>query len=814
MKKISFAKDVLPHLAAIGVFLIVTIFFFNPAFFENKMLNQTDIQQWEGSSKSMRDFREQTGEEPLWSESMFSGMPGYLVNVKWGNIAIGYMKNIMSFNLPHPICNIYLAFLSYYIMLLAFGVRPYLAIGGAVAFGLSTYMIIGLSVGHSGRIGAIAFMPLIMAGIHLVFMNRTVLGFGVTVAALALHFRENHLQMTYYMLMIVGIYGIVQLVYCFRQGRIAEYLKSLAILAPATLIAVGTFFGPMWAITEYAKYSRGESELEAPATDKKSSGLDKTVVFQHNYAILEPLTLLIPNFYGGSSQNLLAADRESNVSKALAATNEQTFNQLAYSSSAYWGPQTPLPYYAGAIIVFLFAIGIVFAEKAYVWWLIPVCVIAVMMSWGNNFPAFNYFIFDYLPGYNKFRSVTFTIVMVMFAMPLLGLLGLEKLISEGVTKANKKKLLIALGSTGGLCVIFLLFAGVMSFMREDESQLPPWFLGALIDDRKALLRSDAFRSLSFILGTFIIIYFELWKKITPIAFYAMLIFFITVDLAIVNTRYFTKENYKRKREAGAFPPTEADQEILKDKDYYRVYNLQGAFVEARTSYFHHSVGGYHGAKLRRYNQLNDSCLYKQTNALIQNIQGGKMNFTQFGVINMLNIRYMVFGPERGNIIPNPAANGNGWFVRDVEVVTSPTEELRTVCELDTKKKAVTSDPNYKASAINFDSTALITVSSHNPRSLKYETQSSSDGFAVFSEIFYPDGWIATIDGKETPIYRVDYVLRGLQVPAGKHAIEFRFEPAAYTVGNKVTTAFSWLTVLVVLGSIGWSLKKDAQPITS
>ncbi|MEJ7644126.1 MAG: YfhO family protein [Chryseolinea sp.] len=817
MKKISFAKDVLPHGIAVVIFLIVTIFFFNPAFFENKVLNQSDIVQWEGSSKSMRDYREQTGEEPLWSDTMFSGMPGYLVNVKWGNVVVGHFKNILGLNLPHPICNIFLAFLSYYIMLLAFGVRPYLAIGGAIAFGLSTYMIIGLSVGHSARIGAIAFMPLVMAGIHLAFTGRRVLSFGVTAAALALHFRENHLQMTYYLMLIVAAYGIVQLIIFVREKRLLEYVKSVGLLVAAVAIAVGTFLGPMWAVSEYTTYTRGESELEVPGISEKSTGLAKSFAFQYNYAILEPFTLLIPNFYGGSGQNLLVMDRENNVSKALAANgSEETFNQLAYFSGAYWGPDTTMPYYAGAIIVFFFAVGIAFAEKRFVWWLVPICLLAMMMSWGSNFQSFNYFIFDYLPGYNKFRSVTFTVVMIIFSMPLLGMLGVEKVFKEGMNKQSRKRLLIALASTGGLCLIFLLFAGILSFMREGrDEQLPPWFFNALADDRKSLLRSDAFRSLSFIIFAFGILYFELWKKITPLGFYALLIVMITLDLAIVNNRYFTKDNYKRKREAASFAATEADNEILKDKSYYRVYNIQGgdprnAFVEARTSYFHHSVGGYHAVKLRRYQDLADSCLFPQTNAMIAGLQQGKTNFNAFGVINMLNVKYLIYGPERNNFIPNLSANGNAWFVERVIPVKSPTEELAKVCALDTRHEAVINDPGFNTAAIGYDSAATINLVEHNPKFLKYESQSNAAGLAVFSEIYYPKGWVAKIDEKDVPLLRVNYVLRAVTVPAGKHTITFSFEPAAYITGNSITTAFSWIVLLVLFGSIGWSLRQKGE----
>ncbi|HTF21482.1 MAG TPA: hypothetical protein VK658_25565, partial [Chryseolinea sp.] len=690
MKKINFTQQVLPHLLAIGIFLIITIIFFNPVFFENKALNQGDITQWEGSSKSMRDYRDNTGEEALWSENMFSGMPGYLINVQWGNVTVGYLKKILSFNLPHPICNIYLALLCYYVMLLAFGVRPYLAIAGALAFGLSSHLMVGLVAGHSARVGAIAFMPLVVAGIHLVFTGRKLLGFGVTTAGMALHLRENHLQITYYLLLIVGVYGIVQLVHYARNGRLPELAKILGILVAAVAIGVGSFFGPLWAVNEYTKYSRGGSELVKPG-EKPMAGIGKKSAFDYNYAIVEPMTLLIPNFLGGYGSNYLVSDRNSETFKALSrATNQQEANELAYYSSPYWGPDTQAPYYAGAIIVFLFACGIFFADKFYRWWLLPVSVFAIMLCWGSNFAAFNYFIFDYFPGYNKFRSVTFAIIIPLFAMPLLGMLGLEKLMTEKFDSLVKKKLLMAAGITGGLCLFFLLFAGMLGFVSENDASasLPAWFMSALTEDRKGLLRSDAFRSLAFITAAFAVVYFQLWKKVPPIAFYAFLIFMITMDITIVDKRGLTKENYKRKRGAESFVPTAADQVILQDTTYYRVYNLQGAFGEARTSYFHHSVGGYHGAKIRRYAELNDTCLVRESQEMISNIQAGKMDMSGYGILNMLNVKYIVFGSDASNIIPNPAANGNAWFVRQLVPAANANEAVSKTCSIDTRREAV------------------------------------------------------------------------------------------------------------------------------
>jgi len=817
MKKINFSAHILPHVIAIGVFLIVTVFFFKPVFFDNKSISQHDIEQWAGSSKELRDYRDQTGEEGLWANSMFSGMPAYLINVQWSNKPVSYLKQILSVGLPHPIANIFLAFISYYILLLAFGVRPYLAIGGALAFGLSSYMTVGLAAGHNARIGAIAFMPLVMAGIHLAFSGRRLLGFGVLTAGLALHFKENHLQITYYLGLIVLVYGIIQLIRFIKENRVADFAKSAAVLIPAAALALGSFIGPFWATTEYAAYTiRGKSELvsNTAETVDGANGLPKWYVFEYTNGLLEPMTLMIPNIYGGHTHDpgqlhVLALDPKSNVYKALSNTQDQKLaNQLAAQSLGYWGPQGgATPYYAGAIIVFLFVVGIAFAERRYVWWLVIMTALAVMMSWGDNFKLFNYFLYDYMPGYSKFRSVTFTIIIAVFAMPLLGFLGLEKIASTGLDKAAQKKLLIVLACTAGLCLFLIIFGGFLfGFTREGEDVLPPWFLKALIDDRISLLRGDAFRSMIFMLLAFAAIYFEIWKKVSPAAFYAFFIILILIDITVVDKRYLTEGNYRRKRELLNFSINEADQKILQDKSYFRVYNIRGdAWAEARTSFFHNSIGGYHGAKLRRYQELYDSCITRQTRVMYNDLNQGQFHPEAYGSINMLNVKYMTYETQ---VLPNTGANGPAWYVRDIKLVNNPTEELKTICEVNTLTTAVVDGSKFKPGTATADSAASITVAEHHPNYLKYESQSQSDGLAVFSEIYYEKGWKASIDGKEAPILRADYVLRALNVPAGKHTIEFRFEPEAYTTGNTVTRICSILVVLTLLGCLGWSLKKE------
>ncbi len=812
MKKINFSKHVLPHLIAVIAFLLVTVVFFRPFFFENKIVSQYDIQQFEGSAKTVIDYREKTGEEPLWVNSMFSGMPAYMVSVKWDNGPVAMLKSIITVGVGHPVANIFGAFVCYYILLLSFGVRPYLAIGGALAFGLSSYMIVGIIAGHNGRVGAIAFVPLVIAGIHLAFSGRKILGFGVTAAGLALHLRENHTQITYYMLMMVAIYGVIQLIGAVREKKVGDFAKTAGILVGAVVIAAGTYFGQFWALKEYAAFSkRGKSELNSAAlSQSENSGLNKEFAFEFSNGILEPLTLLIPNIYGGSTSDNFVSDQQSKTYRALAAANNpQMANQLVRYASGYWGPQRlATAYYAGAVAVFLFAVGIAFAEKKYVWWLASATVLSIMLSWGSNFAAFNYFLFDYLPGYNMFRSVTFSLVIALIAIPLLGFIGLERIMQTGLTKEQKKKLLIVLGSTAGLCFLFLVFGGMLSFSREIEAQMPVWFTDALRADRKSLLRADAFRSIIFILLSFVVIYFELWKKLAPAIIYAFFAIIILVDIVGVDSRYFGEENFARKREIAFFKPTPADQVVLQDKSYYRVYDISEGMGDARSSYFHHSIGGYHGAKIRRYEDLYDSCLIKETNEFIQDAQAGKLDFSKYGIINMLNVKYVMYGPDANNVFPNNAANGNAWFVQNVERAKSPTEELSKTGEINTRTTAVIDESKFTIPSFTPDSAATIKLVSQDPKVLVYESESSTPGLAVFSEIYYPKGWKATIDGAAVEILRADYVLRALSIPAGKHKIEFRFEPDAYYVGNKITMISSWLVLLVLVGSVGWSMKKD------
>lgn len=811
MKKINFKHHILPHLIAVLVFLVVSILFFNPVFFDNKTLDQQDINQWKGGAHESMEYREKTGEELLWTNSMFSGMPTYLIDARWNDGIVTTLKIIMAVGLPHPVRNIFLAFLSFYILLLAFRVRPWLAIAGGLAFGLSSYVIIGFAAGHNARIGAVAFMPLVIAGIHTCLYRNRWIGFGLTALAVSLHLRENHLQITYYLLFIVGLYFLVYLLDAVRRDELVPFLKNSGLLLVAALLALGTFYGKFHVISEYSHYSmRGVSELKADQeAGENTSGLKKSYAFNQSYGVAEPLTLFIPNVYGGSSSHLLILDEDSETRAALQRQGDQQLaNQLARYSIAYWGPMAlpTAPYYVGAVVVMLFVIGLVMGDRKLIFWLVPLTVLGMLLAMGDSFKLFNYLMFDYFPGYNKFRSVPFAIIITMFSMVLLGFTGLERLLLQKVNASLKRKFFICVGITAGLALLFVLFAGMAGFMRTGEEQLPEFFKNAMAADRESLLRSDALRSFFFVILTAGAVYLTYLRKLTPMLLGGILVVLVLADEWSVDARFIGEDNYRRKSSNEFFAKTEADAFILKDKEPgYRVYNLQSPLTEARTSYFHYSLGGYHGAKLRRYQELFDYCIMPETQEMIKKFQQGDMSMNDYGVINMLNTRYLVYGPDKDNVIPNPDALGNAWFVQNIIPVVNPDDEISQTCKVDPRQSAIV-DVDHFSLDKNKYTVGEIRVKDYQPDDITYETQNRGEGLAVFSEIYYPEGWKVTIDGDEVPMLRADFVLRAVKVPAGNHTIRFVFQPESYTWGNRIMLVSSVLLLVVLAGSLFLGLR--------
>ncbi|RJE75192.1 YfhO family protein [Reichenbachiella sp. MSK19-1] len=813
MKKFDLKKDILPHLIAVLVFLIVTVVFYAPVFFDNKELPQHDITQWEGSAQELTSFRDQTGEEGLWTNSMFGGMPGYLINVEFSGELTKDIHQVLSLFLPHPTGIILIAFLSCYIMLLVFGVRPWIAIAGALAFGLTSFNIISIGAGHNSKVTAVAYMPLVIAGVYAAFHQKRLMGFVLTALGLALQLRVNHLQITYYLMLMVLVFGLFQLIQSVKEKTLPEFAKTVGLLLVAVLIAVGANFGRLWTIMEYSPYSmRGKSELTVDGVNEKS-GLEKDYAFQYSNGIMEPLVLFIPNFFGGTAQEDLG--KNSNLEQALKkqGASRQQIQQSVQAAPAYWGDQ-PLtaPYYAGAIVVFLFVLSLLVLDRKYTRWVAVLVILSIVLSWGDNFETFNYLIFDYLPGYNKFRSVTFVIIIAILTMVLSGFMGLEKVLSEEWDQAMQKKFILSVAIAGGFALLAALLAGMGSYRGAIDERLasyPAWYLEALRADRASLLRVDAFRTLFFVIAAAAVIWLSQKQKLSKGLAYGLIIALVLIDMFGVAKRYLNGDSFARKAGKGEWAMSEADKRILQDSDPdYRVLNLMNPFNDAKTSYYHKSIGGYHGAKMRRYQDLVETSLSPELSQVIQDLQAGKFNFEQAQVLNMLNTKYFKAGEEARAVIPNPAANGNAWFVKEVVEVNNADDELMTMMSLETKTEAVVDMAKFELGTIAYDSAAQVMLTAYAPNRLVYQSSSRADGLAVFSEIYYPVGWAATIDGEEVSILRANYVLRALEVPAGTHEIIFEFKPESYYTGNTITWIFNVLLVIGCLAFVGVSFREE------
>lgn len=807
MNSSSFLGKALPHFIAIVSFLVISIFMYRPIIFEGKVMDQNDINQGKGASKEIIDFRENTGEEPLWTNSMFGGMPAYLISLRWsGGQILQTTQKLLLLYLPRPVGENFIAFVTFYIMLLTFGVRPYLAIGGAMAFGLSTFFMVSIQAGHMWKIRAIAFMPLVLAGVRLVFTKKYLIGFILTSAALALEINANHLQITYYLFLLLLIYGFSELAGDFKEKDLKGFLNKAIILALAGALGAGANLGRLWTTYEYGEFSiRGKSELSSVPSESKG-GLDREYAFHWSSGKWESMTLLIPHIYGGGSG--VYHGKNSEMSKVLRRNNVQRneISQYERAYLGYWGtqPGTAGPAYAGAVVCFLFILAFFFVDSKDKYWIVAVIIFSMMLSWGKNFPAFNNLMFDIFPAYNKFRAVTMVIILALMVIPLMGILGLEKLIESGWSKETQKKLFIATG----ISVALALFALIVTNPPAIEGA-PDWLAEAVNNDRKSIIQSDVFRTIFYIALTFGAVYFYLKEKISIKFFGIIITLLVVLDLVLVNTRYLNDSVYIKEGNKTFLDITPADEVILKDTELgYRVLNMQNPFNEARTSNFHKSLGGYHGAKMRRYQDVISQHLAPEMQHIVND---KKVTQANTNVISMLNARYILAGLQANGVIKNPFANGAAWFVESIENVNSPDEEIEKIGIVDLSSIAVIDQSKFKVGNIRQDSTAQIRMVDYKPNKLVYKASVKTNSLAVFSEIFYSKGWKAFVDGKEAEIIRANYILRALELSPGDHEIEFRFEPNSYYIGNKIMMVSSWILVLVVGFGI-FKLWKESKTI--
>lgn len=796
--QLNFKKDLLPHIIGIAIFYTIVAVYFAPVVFSDQVIIQNDILKWEGSAKEALDYREATGEEALWTNSVFGGMPAYFVSLEFaGDITNGLIK-ALSLGLPHPVNSLFFGMIGMYILLLTYGVRPVFSIIGSVAFSLSSYNLLSLAAGHNAKIWALSLIPLIVLGIHLAFQKKYILGPAVLALGLMLQLKFNHLQITYYTLIISVIYVLVRLIFDWKKEGLPQFAKVIGVLVIGALIAVGGNIGRLATALEYSPYStRGQATLESA-----SDGLDKDYAFSWSNGKLETLTFLVPNFYGGGSSTPLGKDSASEKALRSNGLDAAQINGFIQGAPTYWGDQpfTGGPIYGGVILVFLAIVGIWAAPKESLYTFGAIIVISLLLSWGKNLSWFNYLLFDILPGYNKFRAVSMALGMTLFAIPALASISLERMYQN----KEFKPLYISGAIVGGLLLLLAIGGGLFRFEGAADAQLPEWLVTALKQDRKAMLSASAWRSLGLVAAAFALIFFAMKGKISDLVMGLGVLALVTLDLFTVNKQYLNGSSFQTNPKGSYFSETDADRAIAEDHTYYRVLDLtEGLTSTGKSPYRFHSLGGYHGAKMRRYQDLLDHRLNFELNDFITKAQGGEFDYEGIQTINMMNTKYLIAGTSAAAVFENPEANGPAWVPSEIVTVDSNQAEMDELGNLNTKTQAT----------LNVEEFGQIDAGSgqinhllYKPNELKYEANMSKGGLVVFSEIYYPIGWTATIDGTEAEILRTNYLLRGLNVPAGTHEIVFKFNPSSYTATKTPMIIFQYVMLIGLFTGIFLNFK--------
>lgn len=843
-------KKISPHLIVILLFVGISFTYFSPVL-QGKLLNMADITHHKGMSKEVTDFREATGEEALWTNSMFSGMPAYQISTSSNGNLIQYVAKTISLGIPRPANLLFLYLLGFYLLLLSLKVDYRLSAVGAIAFAFSSYFFIIIMAGHMTKALAIAYLPMVVAAVIYTYRGRMLLGGVLTALTVALQLYANHLQITYYLVLMLILIGLVQFIKDFKANNLMDFLKRSGVLILAALLASATGVTRLSTTMEYGTEStRGKSEL-TNNLDNKTSGLDKDYATSWSYGIAETFTLLIPNFYGGASQGELTTDSETFQAIKRAPNAKQLIKQLPL----YWGTQpfTSGPTYAGSIVMFLFVFGLLFVKSEMRVWILLATIMSIMLAWGKNFMPLTDLFLDYFPGYNKFRAVSMILVIAEFTLPLLGFVALNKFLDNNTNSTNfkinkylawllwfisfiicltpifksgsgllyfllfpwtyfayhirkkspfitfqassyiipttisrEKALKYAFFITGGITLIFALIPTLFfDFVGGQDANLAKngWPIDALQADRAGLLSADAWRSFTFIALTFGAMWMFLKNKINRKYVILIVGVLVLADMWTVNKRYLNDDNFARKSKVQVpYKATAADQQILRDTDpNFRVFNQSvSTFNDASTSYFHKSIGGYHGAKLKRYQELIENHISK-----------GNM-----AVLNMLNTKYFI--TPKGQAQQNPGASGNAWFVNEINIVANADAEIAALDGFKPSNTAIV-DTRFSEQIIDgLDNRASsIVLTEYKPNYLKYISNSTNDGIAIFSEIYYDKGWNAYLNGELKPHFRANYVLRGMKIPAGNHVLEFKFEPAVYHVSEQIALASSVILLLLL-----------------
>lgn len=799
----------LPHFIVLVLFVIISLAYFSPVL-QGKKIFQSDIVQYTGMAKQQNDFRKSTGKETYWTNAAFGGMPTYQLGAKYPHNYIKKLDLTLRF-LPRPADYLFLYFIGMYILFLVLKLDYKLAFVGALAFGFSTYLIIILGVGHNAKAHAIAYMPLVLSGILLALRGNYLKGFILTTIAMALELVANHFQMTYYLLLVVLVIGLVYLIDSYKNKKLPIFFKGVGVLVVAVIFAIGLNATNILATKEYADTStRGKSELtiNSDGSSKEANkGLDYDYITEYSYGKLESFNLFIPRFMGGGSSEPLPDNPKSMNAIMQLGASPQEANQILNQVPMYWGDQpiVAAPAYIGAIIIFLAILALFLIKGKLKWWLVTGIILSLLLSWGKNFSILTDFFIEYIPLYNKFRAVSSIQVLLELLMPILAILGLQQfLFNTSIAFEKKKKILLyATAISAGTAVVFILFKSILfDFSSPYDSyfikDLGPDFVDAMKDDRMTLFNNDAIRSLILIVLSAGVLWFFLKAKLkqeTTIAIFALL---ILIDLVGVDRRYVNSDDFVVARVmTHPFQENFADKEILKDTDYFRVYDVTSSpFNSGRASFYHNALGGYHAAKPAR----------------IQDIDNFYLSKGDIGILNMMNVRYIITEGKSGKKIPqrNPYSNGPAWFVENVMIAENTNEELLLLDSLDTKRTAIIHQEfsqKLPLENIERDSTATISLKSHAPNYLVYESSTVSPQLALFSEAFYSKGWNAYIDGQPVTHFRANYLLRAMKIPEGNHTIEYKFEPEVVVIGSKISLATSALFLLVLLGAIFYNYRK-------
>ena len=815
-------KKCLPDAIVVALFAVISFAYFLVPVSQGKILFRHDSQASVGLGQELTEYEQRTGEVTRWTNSLFSGMPTYQISPAYSSTdGLSTAMSAYHLWLPDYVWFLFAYLLGFYILLRAFNFRQSLAALGSILWAFSSYFLIIIAAGHLWKVMALAYLPPMIAGVVLAYRGKYLWGFIVTAVFTAFEVKANHVQMTYYYLFIVLFMVVAYLVQAIREKRLQHFLKASGVLVTAALIGVAINISNLYHTWEYQKESmRGKSELtKANSANQTSSGLDRDYITQWSYGVDETLTLLVPDAKGGASVPL------SQNATAMAKANPEVQNMLPQLYEAvpqYFGtqPGTSGPVYVGAFVLFLFVLGLFIVKTPLKWALLAATILSILLSWGHNFMGFTNFFLDYVPMYAKFRTVASILVIAEFTIPLLAALALKRIVDEPtVLTKNMKFVYASLALTAGVALVMALMPSMMGpFVSDQERQMlsgiqgmtpdvQNMMLSSIATMRAAMVSADAWRSIIvIIIGVAMLLLFKA-QKIKPLYLIVGISALCLIDLWQVDKRYLNDEMFVPKSERDTpQQATATDMEILKDKALsYRVLNFaSGAFNENNTSYFHKSIGGYHPAKLRRYQEMIDKYIAPEMQAAMQAIgsKGGVMSEVDgrklFPVLNMLNAKYFIV-PLQGNAttsIQNPYAQGNGWFVDKLTYVADANAEYAEVGKIDVSHEAV-ADKKFEAvlgqTAAN-DSTANVVLTKYEPNNMTYTVNSAKGGVVVFSEVYYP-GWSATIDGQPAELGRVNYILRALNVKAGKHEVVLDFHPSSISITE--TIAYTALAVLLL-----------------